>query len=139
MKLEILIKRLRVIPVEPEDEFDAGDDYGGLLESRHKIIFLSELANLGYRINDVSLYSSSILENYDTIISTLKEMKGGKVKYVPLFQGFQNDVPDQDEYLAHSELDKPLSGYSRVKFSCQSTHSSSMHRSESQRRSGQFR
>jgi len=88
MKLDILINRLHVLPVS-----NAG------LTANSKLPFLSELANLGYRVKNTKLYNDSVLSNYQEIISTLKEMKGGDVDYVPLFSGFPNDIPEQNEYM----------------------------------------
>ena len=65
---------------------------------RLKAIFLSELANLGYKLENPELYNDSVLENFDSIINTLIEMKGGDVNYVPLFSGFPNKV-DYDSVL----------------------------------------
>jgi len=87
MLLNILINRLRVI------RFSSGK-----VTKKKKLAFLSEMANLGYLIDNPEAYNDSVLDNYKSIISTLKKMKGGNVKYVPLFTGFPNDVPDEDSY-----------------------------------------
>jgi stress response protein SCP2 len=64
-----------------------------------KAVFLVELAELGYKVDNHELINDSILENHALIISTLKEMKGGHVDYVPLFTGFPNKVPNKEEFL----------------------------------------
>lgn len=89
MLLQILIKRLRVLPVEK-----------ATVNKKKKITFLAELASLGYRVTNPSLYTDGILKDHTTIINTLKEMKGGDVNYVPLFTGFPNEVPEENEYFS---------------------------------------
>jgi stress response protein SCP2 len=64
-----------------------------------KAIFLAELANLGYRIENPELLNDSVFENFDLIIDTLTKMKGGDVKYVPLFSGFPNKVDYDNDVL----------------------------------------
>jgi len=89
MLLEILVKNLRVLPV------DTNDGVTPVLKAG----FLAELANLGYRVKNPEVYTNSILTNFDKIMRHLKKMKGGKVKYVPLFQGFPENCPEKDEFL----------------------------------------
>lgn len=65
---------------------------------RLKAIFLGELAELGYKVENPELFNDSVFENFDNIINILIEMKGGDVDYIPLFSGFPNKVPNKDEY-----------------------------------------
>lgn len=88
MLLSILVKRLRLIPVAPN----------GLATIKKKLVFMSELAGLGYEVLDHEKFEDGILGQYSEILSVLKEMRGGDVEYVPLFQGFPDQVPDQHEY-----------------------------------------
>ena len=87
MLLEILVKRLRIIPVGSAE-----------CTLKKKVIFLAELERLGYRIKNPEGYNDSLLSKYKKLISVLKKMKGGDVDYVPLFQGFPDDVPQQNPY-----------------------------------------
>jgi hypothetical protein len=83
----ILINKLRVVPVGK-----------GVVTPKKKLTFLAELASLGYTVDNPELYNDSVLDNHDAIISTLKGMRGGDVAYVPLFQGFPDDCPEDNEY-----------------------------------------
>ena len=83
----IAVRRLRLIPVA-----------GRGVETRRKVVLLAELARLGYVVDDPEGYDDSALDHHDELIATLREMKGGHVDYVPLFQGFPDAVPDGDEY-----------------------------------------
>ena len=91
--LRIAVQRLRLIPT-------AGDKAC----SKKKLIFLSELASFGYQADNPEAYSDSALENYPELIASLKELRGGKVEYVPLFQGFPDSVPEQNEYFVDRVL-----------------------------------
>ncbi|MEN7551576.1 TerD family protein [Rapidithrix thailandica] len=71
-----------------------------------KIIFMAELANLGYKITNPDLYTDAVLEDFEKTMEVLKKMKGGDKKYVPLFQGFPDLLPNQEEY-----WHKRLAGY----------------------------
>ena len=66
-----------------------------------KATFFAELAKLGYRIVNPNEFHDDLLTDYDTTISTLTKMRGGDVTYVPLFQGFPESVPDQDQYFVN--------------------------------------
>ncbi len=63
-----------------------------------KMIFLSELANLGFRVTNPEIFNNSALDNYDEILATVTAMKGGDVDYVPLFSGFPENVPEKEEF-----------------------------------------
>jgi stress response protein SCP2 len=92
----IALRRLRMLPVPP----------GTGLSKKQKLAFLAELANMGYTVSRAELLdkcSPAFLLDYNQVVDTLKEIRGGKVKYVPLFLGFPNDVPDDDEYF-HKRL-----------------------------------
>jgi len=94
-KLEkICINRLRLIPLESHSTKD--DDLDTYKKCR--IIFLSELASLGFRVSNPDSFNVSALENYPQIISVLKKMRGGDVDYVPLFSGFPENIPEDEEY-----------------------------------------
>jgi len=89
MLLEILVKNLRMLPITKNEK----------VTPALKVIFLAELANLGYRIKNPEAYTDSIIIIFNKITKHLKEMKGDDVNYVPLFQGFPDSCPNQDEYL----------------------------------------
>lgn len=75
-----------------------------------RAMFFGEIAQLGYKVENPELFNDSILENFDEIIETLRSMKGGDVKYVPLFAGFPLDVPEDEDILI-SQLSKIMSEY----------------------------
>ena len=87
LPLEVFVRRLRVIPCLP-----------GRVNEKKKLAFLAELTALGYEPQNVEAYTDSILRRHKTVINTLKKLKGAHVEYVPLFQGFPNEVPPEDEY-----------------------------------------
>ncbi len=104
--VDILIRRLRIVPVRK-----------GEVSIPSKATVLAELAGLGYRVKNPEDYSDSVLEDYDQIISVLKVMKGGDVVYVPLFSGFPEKAPEQNEYFVKrivgflaNLLELPISG-----------------------------
>lgn len=71
------------------------------MDPKKKIVFLSELANMGYRISNPDLLeesSDAFFQDYKKMIKKLKEKKGGNVKYVPLFNGFPNKIPEDRSY-----------------------------------------
>ena len=72
------------------------------LDAAQKAIFLSELAKLGYRLTNPELLDEAdpdILRDYDLIMKTLEKKRGGNVRYVPLFSGFPESVPNDRKYL----------------------------------------
>ena len=83
----ISARRLRMVPIAD-----------GESSLKRKLIFLSEVASLGYQVTNPDAFNDSALRQYPTLIQTLKEMKGGNVAYVPLFQKFPEDTPDDDVY-----------------------------------------
>lgn len=86
---KIALNRLRLISI--------GDNYTDGYDKKLKLSFLTELAEMGYIVSNHQIFSDSVLDNYGDTIKTLMEMKGGDVDYVPLFQGFPENVPDKDE------------------------------------------
>ena len=96
-KLNILINKMGVIP------FDCNTDEINL---KSKLIFLTELCELGYTVENVEDFNNSVLNNYKWIIKALKHRRGADVNYVPLFKGFPNSVPDENEYFV-----KRIMGY----------------------------
>ena len=88
MLQNILIKRLGIISVKTNVK----------VWKRNKIIFLSELVNLGYEIKNPELFNDSILEDYKETVNTLKEIKWWNVDYVQLFQWFPENTPNDNEY-----------------------------------------
>jgi len=85
--LKIAINRCKVIPVSNGDT-----------NKVVKLAFMADLTNLGYQVTNSELFNDSVMGNFDTIIDTLASMKGGDVDYVPLFNGFPNEVPQKDDF-----------------------------------------
>jgi len=85
--LKIAINRCKVIPVSNGDT-----------NKVVKLAFMADLTNLGYQVTNSELFNDSVMGNFDTIIDTLTSMKGGDVDYVPLFNGFPNEVPQKDDF-----------------------------------------
>lgn len=68
---------------------------------KQQLVFLAELAKLGYRITNPDLLkqaSSAFLLDYQHLLQTLAKKRGGNVQYVPLFKNFPNDVPEENAY-----------------------------------------
>lgn len=71
------------------------------LNTKEKLAFLTELAQLGYRLTNPELLqtvSSTFLLDYKHLMYTLAARKGGNVQYVALFQGFPEATPDEEQY-----------------------------------------
>jgi stress response protein SCP2 len=85
---KIGLNRAKLISVNPSN---------AKVSKRLKTIFIAELAGLGYRVDNPELFNNSVFDNFDQTISTLIEMKGGDVDYVPLFSNFSE--VDYDEVL----------------------------------------
>jgi stress response protein SCP2 len=96
---EIALRRLNLLAI---DENASSLDES--LAPRIKTIFLAELNNLGYRIENHKAFNGSVISNYKKIIQILKEKRGGDVDYVPLFSGFPNKVPDTGVYVSSMEV-----------------------------------
>jgi hypothetical protein len=58
-----------------------------------------ELGQLGYRISNIDDFTAITRPEFKTALSILKAMRGGDVKYVPLFKRFPDDLPNDHEYL----------------------------------------
>jgi len=87
----LAIRRLRVLPVPR----------GAGLPDKQRLGMLAELAGLGYTIPNperLAAADPSLASDWVTIIAALRVLRGGNVDHVPLFLGFPNDVPDDDEY-----------------------------------------
>lgn len=98
---DILLRRERAIVVPSGNSVNAGN-----VDNKKKLIFLAELASLGYEPTDTDKYADSVLSNYSSIIDALKKLKAGHVEYVPLFSGFPDKVPSE---IAH--FSKRFYGY----------------------------
>ncbi len=89
----IAIKRLRLLSL-PQ---------GKGLSAKHQLVLLSELAKLGVQITNreaLATASESFFLDYEQVMKTIAQMRGGDVDYVPLFLGFPNDVPEDNEYFS---------------------------------------
>jgi hypothetical protein len=69
-----------------------------------KLMFLAELARLGFAVDNPEAYNDSLLRNWPTTLSVLRCWRGGAPDYVPLFQGFPQSVPDEREYFVQRML-----------------------------------
>ena len=58
-----------------------------------------ELGQLGFKIKNIDEFTSITRDEFETALVILKEMRGGHVKYVPLFTRFPDDLPNDGEYL----------------------------------------
>lgn len=86
---DVLLRRERILVVSD-----------GPTDPKKKLIFLSELASLGYEPVDTGKYSDSVLRRHSSIIQSLKKLKAGHVDYVPLFSGFPDKVPSELEHFS---------------------------------------
>jgi len=96
---EIGLNRAKLLAITPN----------ATVSPRLRAMFLGELAQLGYKVSNPELFNDSILENFDSIITKITAMKGGDVKYVPLFAGFPLNVPNDDILI--STLSKIMDEY----------------------------
>ena len=87
---DVLLRRKRILVVTDDSAVSKGS----------RLIFLSELASLGYEPVDVDKYNDSVLAQHTTIINTLKKLKAGHVDYVPLFTGFPEKTPSTLEHFS---------------------------------------
>lgn len=86
---DVLLRRERILVVSD-----------GPVDRKKKLIFLSELAQLGYEPVDTDKYTDTVLAKHSSIIGALKKLKAGHVEYVPLFSGFPDKVPSEIEHFA---------------------------------------
>jgi hypothetical protein len=63
-----------------------------------------ELGQLGFKIGNINEFTSIERSAFETALTILREMRGGDVKYVPLFTQFPDDLPNDDEYLLRRVL-----------------------------------
>ncbi|MCO8123518.1 TerD family protein [Stieleria sp. TO1_6] len=71
----------------------------GAATPEKRAVYFAELAKLGFRFTNPAEFRDSLLDDYDVIVHSLVKMRGGDVDYVPLFQCFPANVPEQGEYL----------------------------------------
>lgn len=103
---QIALQRLKVIALPKETVAETTDSCGVStitgVAPKIKVGFLAELAAMGYRVTNPEVLDhcseAALVADYQMFVRTLKAMRGGDVDYVPLFQGFPEKVPDQDEY-----------------------------------------
>lgn len=84
---DLMLRRLHLVVAPP----------GPATEMR-RFTFLAELAGLGYRVSNPEQFSDAVLDRYPQLLQTLRAMRGGDVPYVPLFQGFPAELPDDHRY-----------------------------------------
>ncbi|NEO85460.1 MAG: TerD family protein [Spirulina sp. SIO3F2] len=58
-----------------------------------------ELGQLGFRFQNPEQLTDISRSEFTDALSTLKAMRGGNVTYVPLFNNFPDDLPNDHEYL----------------------------------------
>lgn len=67
-------------------------------------VLILELGQMGYRMKYIEKFTSITREEFAVALSVLEEMRGGDVKYVPLFANFPDDLPNDGEYLIRRVL-----------------------------------
>ncbi|MBX3167079.1 MAG: hypothetical protein KF760_06695 [Candidatus Eremiobacteraeota bacterium] len=83
----IALRRLRLLSTAPSG-----------VDLQSKLTFLAQLAGMGYRVENPEAYNDSVLYDFAQTVEVLKEMRGGKVDYTPLFSGFPDKVPEDRAY-----------------------------------------
>ncbi len=58
-----------------------------------------ELGQLGFKITNIDQFTSTTREEFAEALEILQEIRGGNVKYIPLFTRFPDDLPNDEEYL----------------------------------------
>ncbi|MCP4872339.1 MAG: hypothetical protein GY898_26865 [Proteobacteria bacterium] len=89
----IALRRLHVLPLDP----------GPAIRARDRMVVLSDLLALGYRVTNPEALTAATEEwlvQHNARLAELSSIRGGDVDYVPLFLGFPSDVPDDDTYFA---------------------------------------
>lgn len=90
----ISVRRLNIFPITTNGS--------RLLNLVEKTTIVNELNKMGYSICNPELLNKATVEtllDYEATIKELERLRGGDVKYVPLFNGFPNKVPEENEYL----------------------------------------
>jgi hypothetical protein len=54
---------------------------------------------LGFKIKNIEEFTSTTREEFAAALAVLEEMRGGNIKYVPLFTRFPDNLPNGGEYL----------------------------------------
>ncbi len=75
---------------------------GNGLTPQQKMAFVTELAQLGYRLENPALLQEAAPEFLTKTVdyqALLKKKRGGQVDYVPLFNNFPTEIPKDEEYL----------------------------------------
>jgi hypothetical protein len=90
---EIALRRLRLWVYKPgaQDLFQA------------KVVGF-ELGQLGFKLINSENFTSITRDEFAATIATLQDVRGGNVKYVPLFSRFPDDLPNDGEYLIRRVL-----------------------------------
>ncbi|MFN8613833.1 MAG: hypothetical protein U0931_40240 [Vulcanimicrobiota bacterium] len=87
MLAAIALRRLKLITSLPSG-----------CDPQKKLIYLAQLASLGYSLDNPGDYNDSVLAQFEQTVDLLKAMRGGQVEYVPLFSGFPTQVPEERGY-----------------------------------------
>jgi len=83
----IALRRLKLLSTTP-----------GGVDLQSKLTYLAQLAGLGYQVENPDDYNDSALQDFSATMGVLQEARGGKVAYVPLFNGFPDQVPAERAY-----------------------------------------
>lgn len=88
-KLNLLaIRRLSLLVCSPQKQDD----------QLQQMSFYFEAGQLGYRVKNLDSFTSFSSSELSKIMEVLREMRGGNVKYVPLFKNFPTEIPNDVEY-----------------------------------------
>ncbi len=67
-------------------------------------VFQLELGQLGFRVNQIDRFTATTRAEFELGLVILSELRGNNVNYVPLFNHFPDDLPNDGEYLVRRIL-----------------------------------
>jgi hypothetical protein len=75
------------------------NDSAGAPDPIQAKVLALELGQLGFRIENMAVFTATTRADFTAMIATLTELRDGNVQYVPLFSNFPDDLPNDYEYL----------------------------------------
>lgn len=75
------------------------NDSSGAPDLLQAKVLALELGQLGFRLENMAIFTATTRADFTAAIATLTELRGGNVQYVPLFSNFPDDLPNDYEYL----------------------------------------